>query len=57
MIGCIIQARVGSTRLPKKVLLPINQFETILSFGIKRASEFTWEKCAEETLNVYKKYL
>jgi glycosyltransferase involved in cell wall biosynthesis len=29
----------------------------LLSFGIKRASEFTWEKCAEETLNVYKKYL
>ena len=39
MIGCIIQARVGSTRLPKKVLLPINQFETILSYGIKQIQQ------------------
>ncbi|MDC1103698.1 glycosyltransferase family protein [Nitrosopumilus sp.] len=39
MIGCIIQARVGSTRLPKKVLLPINQFETVLSFGIKQIQQ------------------
>jgi glycosyltransferase involved in cell wall biosynthesis len=29
----------------------------LLSLGIKRASEFTWKKCAEKTLNVYKKYL
>jgi spore coat polysaccharide biosynthesis protein SpsF len=36
MIGCIIQARVGSTRLPKKVLLPINSFDTVISFGIKQ---------------------
>ncbi len=36
MIGCIIQARVGSTRLPKKALLPINPSDTIISFGIKQ---------------------
>ena len=36
MIGCIIQARLGSTRLPKKVLMPINNFDSVLSFGIKQ---------------------
>jgi spore coat polysaccharide biosynthesis protein SpsF len=36
MIGCIVQARVGSTRLPGKVLLPVNDLDTVLSFGIKQ---------------------
>ena len=39
MIGCIIQARVGSTRLPKKVLLPVSQSDTVLSFGIKQIQQ------------------
>jgi len=39
MIGCIVQARVGSTRLPKKVLLPVNSSDTVLSFGIKQIQQ------------------
>lgn len=39
MIGCIVQARIGSTRLPKKVLLAINPSETVLSFGIKQIQQ------------------
>ena len=35
MIGCIIQARLGSTRFPRKILMPVNN-DTILSFGIKQ---------------------
>ena len=41
MIGCIVQARVGSTRLPKKVLMPINNIETVLSFEIKQIQNCT----------------
>jgi spore coat polysaccharide biosynthesis protein SpsF len=41
MIGCIIQARLGSTRLPKKVLLPVNLSDSILSFGIKQIQQST----------------
>jgi len=36
MIGCIIQARIGSTRLPGKTMLPINENDTVLSFGVKQ---------------------
>jgi len=36
MIGCIIQARTGSTRLPRKIMMPINENDTVLSFGIKQ---------------------
>ena len=39
MIGCIVQARVGSTRLPNKVLLPVNSSETVLSFGNKQIQQ------------------
>lgn len=36
MIGCIIQARVGSTRLPRKILMNVANNETALSFIIKQ---------------------
>ena len=36
MIGCIIQARTGSTRLPSKIMMSIDQNDTVLSFGIKQ---------------------
>ena len=36
MIGCIIQARTGSTRLPGKTMMSIDQNDTVLSFGIKQ---------------------
>ena len=36
MIGCIIQARTGSTRLPGKTMMPITENDTVLSFGIKQ---------------------
>jgi spore coat polysaccharide biosynthesis protein SpsF len=36
MIGCIIQARMSSTRLKGKVLLKINPKDTVLSFLIKQ---------------------
>ena len=36
MIGCIIQARVGSTRLPGKTLKSVNVRDSVLSFGIKQ---------------------
>ena len=41
MIGCILQARMGSTRLPKKVLMHLNSIETVLSFGIKQIQNCT----------------
>jgi spore coat polysaccharide biosynthesis protein SpsF len=36
MIGCIIQARTGSTRLPGKTMMPVDENDTVLSFGIKQ---------------------
>ncbi len=36
MIGCIIQARTGSSRLPSKILKKIDQIDTVLSFTVKQ---------------------
>jgi len=36
MIGCIIQARRGSTRLPDKIMMPIDENDTVLTFGINQ---------------------
>jgi spore coat polysaccharide biosynthesis protein SpsF (cytidylyltransferase family) len=36
MIGCIIQARIGSTRFPNKIMIPVDENDTVLSFGIKQ---------------------
>lgn len=32
MIGCIIQARIGSTRLPAKVMLKLDENDTVLNY-------------------------
>ena len=32
MIGCIIQARIGSTRLPAKVMLKLDENNTVLNY-------------------------
>ncbi len=36
MIGCIIQARVGSSRLPRKVLMKVDSENSVLEFIIKQ---------------------
>ena len=36
MIGCIIQARMGSTRLPGKAMLSVENDKTVLHFVIKQ---------------------
>jgi len=36
MIGCIVQARMGSSRLPKKVMKKIENDFTILDYVIKQ---------------------
>ena len=37
-----------------KGVFPLDEF---IDKGLKRASEFTWEKCAEQTIEVYKRCL
>ncbi|OGE91172.1 MAG: hypothetical protein A3J05_00125 [Candidatus Doudnabacteria bacterium RIFCSPLOWO2_02_FULL_48_13] len=41
MVLVIIQARLGSTRLPKKVLLPFGKGHTVLSFMLDRVKQAT----------------
>ena len=38
MIGCIIQARVGSSRLPGKVMMKLDNENTVLEYVIKQLS-------------------
>jgi spore coat polysaccharide biosynthesis protein SpsF len=38
LIGCIIQARTGSSRLPNKVIMKINKKQTVLEHVIKQLS-------------------
>ena len=36
MIGCIIQARMGSTRLPEKVMMKVKGNKTVLDYVINQ---------------------
>ena len=38
-VGCIVQARMGSTRLPGKVLMNVEDHKTVLYFVIKQLQE------------------
>ena len=47
MIGCIIQARIGSTRLPGKTLMKLNEHFSTLDFVINQLS---FSKLIEKTI-------
>jgi len=54
MIGCIIQARTGSTRLPGKTMKKLNEIDTVLSFGINQVkSSKTIEKIVIATTDLH----
>ena len=46
MVNAIIitQARVGSSRLPRKVLMKVNQKQTLLSIHLKRLKKVSLPK-------------
>ena len=53
MIGCIVQARMGSSRLPGKTLLKIDDKHTMLEFGINQlASSNLLDKIIIATTNL-----
>jgi len=39
LIGCIIQARTGSTRLPQKILENLDKNNTVLDYVLAQISE------------------
>ena len=41
----------------KKLVMDIGLRQSLAEKGLKRASQFTWKKCAEEHLNVFERAL